>query len=575
MYVLGISCYYHDSAACLLKDGKIVAAAEEERFSREKHDSTFPNNAVEYCLKKADIGINNVDYVGFYEKPIEKFDRILETFLTICPRGFSSFIQGLPTWITERLWTRSSIRNELGYEGDILFGGHHESHAASSFYASPFEEAAILTVDGVGEWNTTTYGIGENNTIEINKTIDFPHSIGLLYSAFTYYLGFKVNNGEYKVMGLSSYGDPSYTEKIYDSLIDVKKDGSFRLNMEYFDYLGKPRMTNDKFESLFGYSRREPETDIEDYHFDIAASIQKVTEELLLKLVEELYRTTDKENLCMAGGVALNSVANGRLIEESSFEDIFIQPAAGDDGAAFGVASSIYYQGLDKDRTTPETRKSYMQGSYLGPKYSEDQIVSAINSANVSVESYGSTESLLDKAASLLAENNVVGLYQGRMEWGPRALGNRSILADPRDDEMQDIVNRKIKFREGFRPFAPSVIADRAEDFFDIYQESPYMLFVYDVKEEKQGNLGATTHVDGTARLQTVHQDDNPMYYDLISKFGEITDVPVVLNTSMNRRGEPVVNTPQDAVECFTGTNMDHMVFPDAKIIIADDKVEE
>lgn len=570
MYILGISCYYHDSAVCLVEDETVVAAAEEERFSREKHDSTFPENAVEYCLEEADISIDDIDYVGFYEKPIEKFDRILETFLTVSPFGFSSFIEGMPVWLRKRLWMRSDIREKLGYDGDILFGGHHESHAASSFYASAFEEAAILTVDGVGEWNTTTWGIGEGNNIEIKEAIDFPHSIGLLYSSFTYYLGFKINNGEYKVMGLSSYGEPKYTEEIYDELIDIKDDGSFRLNMEYFDYLGNLRMINDDFESLFGYSRREQDTDIEDHHFDIAASIQQVTEELLLQLVQELHKKTNKENLCMAGGVALNSVANGRILEETPFKDVFIQPAAGDDGTAFGVASSIYYQGLDNKRTVPETRTSRMQGTYLGPAYDENEVTAAIESADVDVESYETTESLLEATAQMIAEQNVVGLYQGRMEWGPRALGNRSILADPRDDEMQDIVNRKIKFREGFRPFAPSVLADRADEFFDTPRESPYMLFVCDVHDEKRDELGATTHVDGTARIQTVQQENNPVYYNLIENFGEKTEMPVVLNTSMNRRGEPIVNTPEDAVACFTGTNMDFMSFPDSNLIITE-----
>ena len=569
MYILGISCYYHDAAACLIENETVVAAAEEERFSREKHDSSFPENAAEYCLEEAGITINEIDYVGFYEKPVQKFDRILETFLTVSPFGFSSFIKGMPVWMRKRLWMRSDIREKLGYDGEILFGGHHESHAASSFYASPFEEAALLTVDGVGEWNTTTWGVGEGNNIEIKEAIDFPHSIGLLYSAFTYYLGFKVNNGEYKVMGLSSYGEPEHTEKIYDELIDVKSDGSFRLNMEYFDYLGKLRMINDDFESLFGYPRREPDTDINDHHFDIAASIQQVTEELLLRLVRVLYEETRKENLCMAGGVALNSVANGRILEETSFNDVFIQPAAGDDGTAFGVASSIYYQGLNNERTLPNARQSRMRGTYLGPAYDKKRIVSAIESADVGARSYETTESLLEKTADLIAAQNVVGLYQGRMEWGPRALGNRSILADPRDGKMQDTVNRKIKFREGFRPFAPSVVADRANEFFNIPRESPYMLFVYDVNKEKQNVLGATTHVDGTARPQTVRREDNPIYYDLIKKFGQRTGVPVVLNTSMNRRGEPIVNTPENAVECFTGTNMDYMCFPDSNQLIS------
>jgi carbamoyltransferase len=568
VHILGISCYYHDAAACLIESHDVVAAAEEERFSRDKHDSSFPNNAVEYCLDEAGITIDEVDYVGFYEKPIEKFDRILETFLTTAPFGFRSFIQGMPLWLRKRLWMYDDIKDKLGYDGEILFGGHHESHAASSFYASPYEEAAILTVDGVGEWNTTTWGVGEGNSIEIRESIDFPHSLGLLYSAFTYYLGFKVNNGEYKVMGLSSYGEPEYESVIREELIDEKEDGSFRLNMEYFEYLSKARMINDDFEDLFGHPRREPDSDIEDHHFDIAASAQSVTEDVLLGLVREIHANTGKENLCMGGGVALNSVANGLILRETPFEDVFIQPAAGDDGGAFGVASSIYYQGLDTERPVPENRRSRMNSTYLGPSYDTQEIRNTLRGSDVDISEFPTTESLLAEAASLLAEQRVVGIYQGRMEWGPRALGNRSILADPRDGEMQDIVNRKIKFREGFRPFAPSVLADRASEYFDTERESPYMLFVFDVHEEKQAEIPAVTHVDGTSRIQTVQREDNQVYYDLIRAFGDRTGVPVVLNTSLNRRGESIVNTPQDAVDCFTGTGMDYMCFPDVDVLI-------
>jgi carbamoyltransferase len=558
MYILGIACYYHDSAACLINDEEAIAAANEERFSREKHDSTFPDQAVKYCLDEVGIDINDVDYVGFYEKPIEKFDRILETFLTIAPFGFNSYMQGMPVWLRKRLWMRGDIRDKLDYDGEILFGSHHESHAASSFYSSPFEEAAILTVDGVGEWNTTTWGVGEGNSIEINNTIDFPHSIGLLYSAFTYYLGFKVNNGEYKVMGLSSYGEPKYTELIRDRLIDVKADGSFRLDMDYFNYLGQLRMISDDFEELFGYTRREPDTDIDQHHFDIAASIQSVTEDILIRLVTNLHEKTGKKNLVMAGGVALNSVANGRILRETPFEDVFIQPAAGDDGCAYGVAASIYHQGLGEERTVPNHRRERMKGSYLGPDYEQPEILDAIKNADVELTEFDTVDALLDRTASFLAEQNVVGLYQGRMEWGPRALGNRSILADPRDGEMQDIVNRKIKFREGFRPFAPSVLADYATEYFDTTRESPYMLFVCDVHKEKHDEIPAVTHVNGTARIQTVKREDNSVYYDLIDAFRAETDVPVVLNTSLNRRGEPIVNTPEDAVDAFVGTDMDY-----------------
>ena len=568
MYILGISCYYHDAAACLIEDGSVVAAAEEERFSREKHDSTFPNLAIDYCLEEAGITIDDVDYVGFYEKPIEKFDRIVETFLTIAPFGYRSFIQGLPLWIRKRLWMRGDIKKKLDYDGDVLFGGHHESHAASSFYASPFDEAAILTVDGVGEWNTTTWGVGSGNEVEIKNAIDFPHSLGLLYSAFTYYLGFKVNNGEYKVMGLASYGDPEYTDVIRDELMDCKDDGTFRLNMDYFDYLGKLQMVNSDFEALFGHPRREPDTDIEDHHFDVAASIQAVTEERLLTLADNLYERTGMENLCMGGGVALNSVANGLLLEETEFEDIFIQPAAGDDGTAYGIAASIYYEGLDTSREPPENRREVVKGCYLGPSYDGEEVDDAVQDADVSTDWFESTDALLAETAEKLAEKNVVGIYQGRMEWGPRALGNRSILANPREGEMQDVVNRKIKFREGFRPFAPTVLADRADEYFDAPRESPYMLFVFDVHESKQDEIPAVTHTDGTARIQTIQREDNRHYYDLIDAFGERTGTPVVLNTSMNRRGEPIVNTPGDAVDCFTGTDMDYMSFPDADLLI-------
>lgn len=567
-YILGISCYYHDAAACLLRDGNVVAAAEEERFSREKHDPTFPNQAIEYCLSEENIDIDTINHVGFYEKPIEKFDRILETALTVAPFGFRTFIQGLPLWIRKRLWMRGDITDKLNYDGEILFGGHHESHAASSFFASPFEEAAIVTIDGVGEWNSTTWGVGESNSIDIRGSIDFPHSLGLLYSAFTYYLGFEVNNGEYKLMGLSSYGKPAYEETIREHLIDIKSDGTFRLNMEYFEYLTRVRMVGSEFEELFGFDRREPDTEIADHHFDIAASIQSVIEDVVVNLTTEIAERTNKENLCMAGGVALNSVANGRILRETPFQDVFIQPAAGDDGAAYGVAASIYYQGLGHSRTVPDTRQSRLNNTYLGPSYDEQAINNAIADANVNVDTFQTTDTLLTETASLLARKNVVGLYQGRMEWGPRALGNRSILADPRDGDMQDIVNKKIKFREGFRPFAPTVLADRASEYFDMARESPYMLFVANVHEEKQGEIPAVTHTNGTARFQSIQRADNSTYYDLIDAFDHETETPVVLNTSLNRRGEPIVNTPEHAIECFTETDMDYMCFPDANTLI-------
>lgn len=570
MYVLGISCYYHDSAACLLEDGQAVAAAEEERFTREKHDSSLPVNAVDYCLDVTNIDINDVNYIAFYEKPVEKFDRLLETFVTVAPFGFSSFIKGMPAWIRERLWTRKNIRSELDFDGEILFGGHHESHAASSFYASPYDEAAFITVDGVGEWNTTTWGTASNEGIEFEATLNYPHSIGLLYSAFTYYLGFKVNNGEYKLMGLSSYGSPEYTDLIRDKLLDIRPDGSFHLNMEYFSYLRKLVMTDTAFESLFGYPRREPDSELKQHHFDIAASVQQVTEDLLLNLATYVYEKTQEEHLCMAGGVALNSVANGRILEESPFKDVFIQPAAGDDGGAYGVATSVYYEGLDMERSVPPDRTAAMNGTYLGPSYDRPTITEAIEDAAVATNEFDKEAALIDRTAELIEEDNVVGLYQGRMEWGPRALGNRSILANPRNADMQDIVNRKIKFREGFRPFAPTVLADRSQEYFDTPRESPYMLFVFDVYEEKQDEIPAVTHTDGTARIQTVAREDNQSYYDLIKSFDDRTGTPVLLNTSMNRRGEPIVNTPEEAIDCFTGTNMDYMCFPGANQLVSD-----
>lgn len=568
MWILGLSCYYHDSAACLIDGEDVVAAAEEERFSREKHDSTFPSHAVEYCLTEANIDIEDVDFVGFYEKPIRKFDRILETYLTKAPLGFASFIRGMPLWLRNRLWMREDIRENLDFDGEILFGTHHQSHAASAFYASPFDEAAILTIDGVGEWNTTTTGVGRGRLIDIHETINFPHSLGLLYSAFTSYLGFRVNNGEYKVMGLSAYGDPRYEDLIREELIDVKPDGSFRLDMTYFDYLGSVRMINDEFEELFGLSQREPDSELEPRHFDIAASIQSVTEDILVRLATSLAERTGDEHLCMAGGVALNSVANGLILRETPFEDVFVQPAAGDDGGAYGVAASIYHQGLGNERTVPETRRSRMRGTYLGPAYGEGAIRTAIAGADVTVTEFETTERLLAETATHLAKRSVVGLYQGRMEWGPRALGNRSILADPRDNEMQAVVNEKIKFREGFRPFAPSVLEGYAAEYFDVPRESPYMLFVFDVHENKREEIPAVTHVDGTARIQTVSRSANPIYHNLLEAFRVESGVPVVLNTSLNRRGEPIVNTPEEAVSCFVETDMDRMCFPDANILI-------
>lgn len=572
MYVLGVSCYYHDAAACLLEDDRMIAAAAEERFTREKHDASFPNRAVDYCLREASLAIDDVDYVGFYEKPIEKFDRIIETFVTVAPWGLRSYLDGIPLWMRKRLWMRDDIKQQLEYGGEVLFGRHHQSHAASAFYASPFESAAILTVDGVGEWNTTTWGVGRDGEVELRATIDFPHSLGLLYSAFTDYLGFEVNNGEYKVMGLASYGEPVYADRIREELLDVKTDGSFRLNMDHFSYLVKPRMTDGSFSDLFGHPRRSPDGELEAHHFDIAASVQAVLEEVIERLVETIHERTGEDHLCMAGGVALNSVVNGRILTEGPFEDTFVQPAAGDDGGAYGVATSIYHQALGEERSLPTDRTERMNTMFLGPSFGTEQITAAIDDAGdaVTTEQFETTDGLLGATADNLADGQVIGIYQGRMEWGPRALGNRSILADPRDGEMQDVVNRKIKFREGFRPFAPTVLADHATDYFDAPRASPYMLQVFDVHESKRDEIPAVTHVDGTSRIQTIDRSDNPTYYDLIDAFREQTGVPVLLNTSLNRRGEPIVCTPEDAVTCFTDTEMDGLCFADATLLVTD-----
>ncbi len=595
MYILGISCFYHDAAAGLLKDGKIVAAAQEERFTRKKHDDSFPTNAINFCLNHAGITARELDYVGFYDKPLLKFDRILETFISVVPRGVRFFTVAMPIWLRQKLWIKDLIRKELGlglgkktkyekskYEGEIIFTEHHQSHAASAFFASPFEEAAILTVDGVGEWTTTSYGYGCRNEITLTHELKFPHSLGLLYSAFTQYLGFKVNSGEYKVMGLAPYGKPTYCDLILENLIDLKDDGSFKLNMNYFAYTYAQEMINDKFVALFGHPPREPEAKIEQHHRDLAMSIQRVTEEVLLRTANHLHEETGQKNLCMAGGVALNSVANGRIIRETPFEEIFIQPAAGDAGGSVGVATFIWFHILrnkreavhknnpnspttnrsrNSSRTGPE--KDLMQNSYLGPEYSREEIKRFLEEKGVVYEEFG-CEEILRRTAEIIAGKRVVGWFQGRMEWGPRALGNRSILADPRDKEMQDIVNLKIKFRESFRPFAPTVLLDKAAEYFvlDREQQSPYMLLVTQVREEKRV-IPAVTHVDGSARVQTIAREDNPLYYDLIAEFYNLTGVPVLINTSFNVRGEPIVCTPEDAYRCFMRTKMDDLVLGD------------
>lgn len=566
MYILGISCYYHDAAAALLKDGKIVAAAQEERFTRKKHDDCFPTNAIKFCLAHEGITAKQLDYVGFYDKPLVKFDRILETFISVAPKGVMFFMVAMPIWLRQKLWIKDLIKKELEYDGEIVFTEHHQSHAASAFFASPFDDAAILTVDGVGEWTTTSYGYGSGNKITLTHEIKFPHSLGLLYSAFTQYLGFKMNSGEYKVMGLAPYGKPVYYDLIMENMINLKNDGSFKLNMDYFAYTYDQQMINDKFVELFGYPPRELESKIEQHHRDIAMSIQRVTEEVMLRMVNHLYDEMEQKNLCMAGGVALNSVANGRIIRETSFENVFIQPAAGDAGGAVGVASYTWFNILDNKRdvsqkSNPSTigpEKDLMQNSYLGPEYTNEEIKSFLDKKEVVYVEF-EREELLKRTAEIIADKRVVGWFQDRMEWGPRALGNRSILADPRDKEMQDIVNLKIKFRESFRPFAPTVLLDKASEYFELDCQSPYMLLVTQVRENKR-LIPAVTHVDGSARVQTIAREDNPLYYDLIEEFYKLTGIPIIINTSFNVRGEPIVCTPKDAYACFMRTKMDILV---------------
>ncbi len=553
MNVLGISCFYHDSAAALLKDGVIVAACQEERLSRKRHDSDFPARAVKYVLKEAGIKPEDLDAVGFYDKPLLKFERMLSTYVATFPRSFSSFRKAMPLWIREKLWIPSMIRKELSpYKGPILFAEHHMSHAASCFLVSPFEEAAILTVDGVGEWATASFGVGKGTDITLFKEIRFPHSLGLLYSAFTYYLGFKVNSAEYKVMGLAPYGKPVHFDRIMKEMVHLNDDGSFKLDMKYFSYDYGLTMTNGAFDDFFGGPPRKPEAWMNEREFDIAASVQKVCEEVVLRMANHIHKETGLDNLCMAGGVALNCVANGRVVRETPFKNLFVQPAAGDAGGAVGVAHYLYNTIEKKPRTKAWTH------AYLGPEYKDAEIQQYLDGQGAKYKLLSDAE-LTERTAELLSEGNVVGWYQGRMEFGPRALGARSILADPRDPKMRDTLNLKIKFREGFRPFAPSVLADKASEWFEIEGDSPYMLLVAQVREGKRV-IPAVTHVDNSARLQTVTRAENPLYYDLIREFEKITGVPIVINTSFNVRGEPIVCTPHDAYLCFMRTNMDYLV---------------
>jgi len=542
-----------------MRGGEIIAAAQEERFTRKKHDFHFPQNAIKYCLSEAGIGVNDIDFVGFYDKPFVKFERILETYLSVAPMGIQSFIQAIPMWLHQKLWIPDLIKKELGCSGEIIFAEHHESHTASAFFPSPFENAAILTADGVGEWTTTSMGIGRENKIDIIYEIKFPHSLGLLYSAFTYYCGFKVNRGEYKLMGAAPYGEPKYVDLIMNELIDLKEDGSFKLNMKYFGYLDNLKMTNARFNRLFGMPPRKAETKMEQKYLDIARSTQVVTEEVMLRMAKRLYKETRLKNICLAGGVALNCVANGRIIRETPFENIFVQPAAGDAGGALGVAQFIWYQYLGNERKV-DGKKDSMRASYLGPSFSNNCIRDFLKNNQIPFEEL-ENDRLVQKTAQLIAEKNVIGWFQGRMEFGPRALGSRSILGDARFPEMKDVVNRKIKFREAFRPFAPSVLREKASEYFDIKEdlESPYMLLVAPVKENKRV-IPAVTHVDYSARIQTVRCEDNPIFYDLINEYYKLTGVPVIINTSFNVRGEPIVCKPEEAYMCFMRTNIDYLV---------------
>ncbi len=554
MYILGISCFYHDAAACLLKDGKILSAVQEERFTRKKHDFSFPKNSIAYCLKEAGITIRDVSYVGFYEKPFVKFERILTTYLATWPRSFPSFIKAMPLWLREKLWIPQIIRKELDYKGEILYIDHHLSHAAGSYLVSPFDEAAILTMDGVGEWETATYGVGRGSDIELFKEIRFPHSLGLLYSAFTYYLGFRVNSAEYKVMGLAPYGKPVYYDLIMDKLVKVMEDGSFKMDMRYFAYDYGLRMTNRKFDSLFGRPPRKPESELEGFHEDVAASVQKVTEEIVLRMARHAHKETGMKRLCLAGGVALNCVANGHIIRKTPFKEIYIQPAAGDAGGAIGVAAYIYYSLLGNKRT----EDSVMASAFLGPEFSNETIKKYLVENGIAYSEYNN-EGLIKTSAKLISDQKVIGWFEGRMEFGPRALGARSILADPRNPDAKNIVNSKIKFREEFRPFAPTVLKEKCGEFFELETESPFMLIVADVKKDKRF-MPSITHVDGSARIQTIARRENPLYYDFINEFLRITGCPVVLNTSFNLRGEPLVCTPHDAYLCFMRSGLDYLV---------------
>ena len=583
--ILGISAFYHDSAASIIIDGKIIAAAQEERFTRKKHDSSYPFNAIEFALDYANIKLNDVDQIIFFEKPFLKFERLLETYVAFAPKGFKSFCMAMPIWLKDKLFQKKMLFNELKKhdnnfkdEQKIFFSDHHLSHAASAFFPSPFEEAIVLTADGVGEWATTTVAIGKKNNLEIKKEIHFPHSLGLLYSAFTYYTGFKVNSGEYKLMGLAPYGEPIYEDKIVKNLIDIKKDGSFWLNQDYFNYATGLTMTNDKFDSLFGQKARDSKKEkLTQFHMDIAASIQKVTEDIMIKIAKSLKEEFNIPNLCLAGGVALNCVANGKILKEKIFDNIWVQPAAGDAGGSLGAALALWH--IDQKNPRKINPKDSMQGSYLGPEYSQAEIEKELEKIGA-IYQIKTEEDLIECTAEDLSKGEAIGWFQGRMEFGPRALGGRSILGDPRSSEMQKNLNLKVKYRESFRPFAPSILKDDLEEWFDINVDSPYMLLVANINKNKiiemneeqkklfgidklnikRSEIPAVTHVDYSARIQTVHEETNEMYFKLIKKFKEKTDCPVIVNTSFNVRGEPIVNTPLDAFNCFMGTDLEKLV---------------
>lgn len=578
LYILGISAFYHDSAACIIKDGEIIAAAQEERFTRVKHDQRFPNEAINFCLRYAGISSANLDFVTFYDKPFLKFERLLETYFAYAPKGFNSFLKAMPVWLKEKLWTKELIKMELNFKGEILFTEHHQAHAASAFYPSPFKEAAFLTIDGVGEWTTTSFGTGSGNKIAIIGEMKFPHSLGLLYSAFTYYTGFRVNSGEYKVMGLAPYGEPKYVDAIYRELLDLKEDGSFKLNMEYFDYCAGLTMTNKKFNKLFGGTPRQPESPLTQKEMDLARSIQEVTNEIILRIAKYIKKETGQKYLCLAGGVALNCVANGLLLKNKIFEDIWIQPAAGDAGGALGAALYTWYHHLDKERINVSKYDS-QKGSFLGPEYSNDDIHAFLNQNNIEYELLGEDE-LFNKTAELINSEKVIGWFQGRMEFGPRALGARSIIGDARSSKMQSKMNLKIKFRESFRPFAPSIVENKISEYFEIDRTSPYMLLTADVKENKRKEMTkeekrlfgidklnvvrsaipAVTHVDYSARIQSVGFETNPRYYKLIEIFERKYGCPVIINTSFNVRGEPIVCSLTDSFKCFMQTDIDYLI---------------